>query len=262
MHPLLFRIGPLPIYSYGTMLALAFLVGIFLARRRAGKMGVEPDLITDLSIYIMIGTLLGARLFYVLTDWSSFRYNILDAFKIWEGGLVFQGGLFGGVLLSFWYLKTRKVSPWRVADVIIPSVALGHALGRIGCFLNGCCFGSETSLPWGVTFPPESLAAQHFGVAHSVHPAQLYSVLNALLIFTVLMILTPRVRFPGQLFWLYGIFYGATRFVLEFIRVEPRLIYSFSIYQVVSLAMILLSALMLFILSRRKREGRGPIYQN
>lgn len=264
MHPVLFRIGPLPVYSYGTALALAFLIGIALARKRAGRMGVDPELITDLSVYILIGTLAGARLFYVISDWSSFRGNPLDIFKIWQGGLVFQGGLFGGVAVALWYLKSRKVAPWRVGDVVIPSVALGHALGRIGCFLNGCCFGTPTNLPWGVTFPPESFAAQHFGLGHHIHPAQLYSALNALFVFFVLIIYTPRARFPGQVFWLYGVLYGVTRFLLEFLRVEPRVLFSFSLYQVVSGGMIVLSLVMLLILSRRWRtlkRSRQPVYR-
>lgn len=251
MHPILFRVGPLPIYSYGTMLALAFLVGIALAQKRSKKMGIDPNLILDLSIYILIGALVGSRLLYVATDWSNYREAPLNIIKIWEGGLAFQGGLFGAVIVSFWYLKRKKISPWKVGDIIIPSAALGHAIGRIGCFLNGCCYGKPTGLPWGVTFPPGSFAANHFGIEHHLHPVQLYSMLINVIIFIILIKFTSRAKYVGQVFWLYGILYGAGRFGLEFLRAEHQAVLFFlNIYQLISIGLLALSLIMLKVLSR------------
>jgi len=256
MHPILFKLGPITIYSYGAVLAVAFLVGIAVACRRAPRMGIDPQLILDLSVYIIIGALIGSRVLYVLSRWSDYRHDIIAVFKIWEGGLAFHGGLAGAILLSLWYLKKNKISPWKVGDLIIPSVALGHCLGRLGCFLNGCCYGIPTESFLGVTFPPGSFAASHFGLDHHIHPVQLYAAFALFVVFILLVKLTPRARFEGEIFWLYGVIYGALRFVLEFLRAEhPPVLFFLTLYQIISLSLILLSLLMLGILWRRSKNS-------
>lgn len=252
MHPILFKLGPITIYSYGAMLALAFLVGIAVAYKRAPKLGIEPQLILDLSVYIIIGALIGSRVLYVISRWSDYRHDLPAIFKLWEGGLAFHGGLAGAVLISLWYLRKKKVSFWKVGDLIIPSVALGHALGRLGCFLNGCCYGISTGSPLGVTFPPGSFAASHFGCDHHIHPVQLYAAIALFIIFLILVKLTPRAGFEGEIFCLYGVVYGVLRFSLEFLRAEhPPFLFSLTLYQIISIGLIVFSLVMLGILWRR-----------
>jgi len=271
MHPILFDLGPFPLYSYGALMAVAFVLGMMVALRRARWMGVDPQVVSDLALYILLGIVAGARLLHVITNWGAYQGHILDVFKVWEGGLAFHGGLIGAVTACLLYLHHRRVSPWPVGDVIIPSVALGHAIGRIGCFLNGCCFGPETDLPWAVSFPPGSLASQEqYGrdlllspacSSLPVHPTQLYSVLVLLLIFFVLLKLTRRARFPGEVFWSYGVLYGLARFGLEMVRGDnPRVLLGLSLFQIISLVLAAGSALMLGYLRRRAGELHGPIY--
>ncbi len=269
MHPVLFKIGPLTLYSYGALLAAAFVLGVLLARRRAPAMGVEPQLISDLALYILLGILVGARLLHVISAWGSYRAVPLDALKVWEGGLAFHGGLIGALMASLIYLRCRRVSPWRVGDVLAPSIALGHAIGRLGCLLNGCCFGKVTGSSCGISFPPGSLASQeHFsrGLIPSaacsslpVLPTQIFSALALLGIFALLLLLTRRATFPGEVFWGYILLYGGARFVLELFRGDnPALAAGMSLYQWISLFLAALALGMLLILSRR--SASGPIY--
>lgn len=252
MYPELFRVGPISIHSYGVMMALAFLVGIWLAQRRARAMGVEPQLILDISVYLLVGSLVGARLLYVFSDWANYRDDLLAIAKIWEGGLAYQGGVVGGLLAGMWFLRIRQLSPWKVADVLVPSVALGQAFGRIGCFLNGCCFGKPTRLPWGITFPAGSFADSYYGGACRIHPTELYASLNSFLLFLFLIFWSRRRKFDGQLFWLYGLLYGITRFAQEFLRADnPYLYHGITLYHLISLLYILISLIMLRVLSRK-----------
>jgi len=265
MCPTLFHLGPLPIHSYGVLLGAAFVIGVFLAMRRAPGMGVQPQVISDLALYILLGIVVGARLLHVLSDWEYYRTHPFSAVKVWEGGLAFHGGLIGAVAISIWYLRRRGISPWRVGDVIVPSVALGHAIGRLGCFLNGCCYGPVSGLSWAVRFPGGSLASQqHYaeGLLESpgsaslpVLPTQLISAAVLVAIFLILLRLTRAATFPGEVFWSYGILYGVARFLLELIRGDtPPVLGPFSLYQVISAGIFLFSAVMLAVLRARGRE--------
>lgn len=265
MCPTFFHLGPLPIHSYGVLLGVAFVVGVFFAMRRAPEMGVQPQIISDLALYILLGIVIGARLLHVLSDWGYYRLHPLSVVKVWEGGLAFHGGLIGAVAISIWYLRSRGISPWRVGDVIVPSVALGHAIGRLGCFLNGCCYGPVSDLPWAVRFPGGSLAAQqHYaeGLLESpgkmslpVLPTQLISAAVLVVIFVLLLRITRRATFPGEVFWSYGVLYGVARFLLELIRGDnPAVLGPFSLYQSISAGIFLLSVVMLAVLRARGRE--------
>jgi phosphatidylglycerol:prolipoprotein diacylglycerol transferase len=246
MHPVLLRLGPLTLRSYGLALAAAFLAGIFIARRRARRAGYDPGLIADLSLYIFAGAIIGSRLLYVVLNWGLYRENPVEIFWFWRGGLAYQGGLAGAVAFSLWFLRKRRLSPWLIGDVVIPAVPLGHALGRIGCFLNGCCYGTPSRLPWAVTFPPSSLPALHYGPHHGIHPVQLYAAGTALVFFAILNRLQPLARLPGRLFWLYGVLYGTARFILEFFRGDHSpVLLSLSAYQLISALIFFFSAAML-----------------
>jgi len=219
MHPVLFHIWKLHIYSYGLMIAIGILVGLFLARRQAMLEGINPDKIVDIAFYILLAALIGSRLLFVLTNFGEYAADPIKILKIWEGGLVFYGGLIPAVAIGIWYIKRLGLPLWQVTDLFAPSVAIGHAFGRIGCFLAGCCYGTPSSLPWAVTFTdPRSLAPQ--GI--HLHPTQLYSSLGLFAIFAFLIWLRKRRTFPGELLWSYTLVYSIVRFFMEFLRGDPR----------------------------------------
>ncbi|MEW6188870.1 MAG: prolipoprotein diacylglyceryl transferase [Actinomycetota bacterium] len=243
MYPILFRIGPITFKSYGFMLAFAFVVGILLAYREARRRGLNPDLVFDLVLYAAIGGIVGARLSYVIGHSREFLITPLRIFAIWEGGLVFYGGLAGGTLAVILFIWLRKLPLWEIGDMIAPCLALGYAIGRIGCFLNGCCYGRLTNLPWGVNF---------FDVPR--HPTQIYSSLYSSIIFGILWSLRAKIARPGILFWLYVLMYSTARFGIEFLRESPRVAVGLTASQFTSIGIFILAvvALATDYFSRRK----------
>nr|HID58257.1 prolipoprotein diacylglyceryl transferase [Desulfobacterales bacterium] len=248
MYPILFQIGPFVIHTYGVFVAAGFLLGIDLAIRRARPAGMDTNRILDLSFYLLISTIAGARLLYILINPEIFRKDPMEMFRIWHGGLVFYGGFILTFFTFFFYVRKHRLDLWKTADVFAPSIAIGQAVGRIGCFFAGCCYGKECSLPWAVTFTRfESLAPK--GIP--LHPTQLYSSLNAFGIFLILVGLHRIQRFPGQIFWTYVLLYTITRFGIEFFRGDFRGIFVFGIFsisQVISILGFVLSIVMLMIL--------------
>lgn len=225
MHPILFEIpridlgawtiGPIPIRMYGLMIGIGFLLGIYLASRRAKKEGLNPDLILDMGVYLLLAAIIGSRVLYVLTTWHEFARNPLDMFAIWKGGLVFYGGVLGAVPVGIWYVKKHHLPVWQTADIIAPYAALGHAFGRLGCFFAGCCYGAACSGPFCITYSdPRSLAPQ--GIP--LFPTQLMESGGEFLIFGLLLLLRRYKKFDGQLFWFYLVFYAVLRFTIEFFR--------------------------------------------
>jgi phosphatidylglycerol:prolipoprotein diacylglycerol transferase len=235
----------LPLHTYGVLLALAFVVGIWLAQREAERQGQDPQFVGDLSFWILVSSLVGGRLYFILVNWNDyFGQNALVVtrfgripriFALWEGGLVFYGGFIGAALAAALYLRVKKQSflPW--ADVLIPSVAFGQFLGRIGCFSAGCCWGRgcDPALPWAARFPPESLAFQSMAARANparfiapdhlhtlaIHPVQLYESLGELLLFAFLAIwLRPRKRFNGQVMAAWLMLYAVLRATTETFR--------------------------------------------
>ena len=212
MHPILFELGSFPIRSYGVMLAFAFLAGIALARRDAPRVGVDPDAISDLGFWVILSAVVGSRLFYVLFyNWDAVVHDPLEFFRVWHGGLVFYGGLIGAVATSAVFLRIRRLPVLGVMDLAAPAIALGQGLGRLGCFLNGCCYGVVCELPIGVTFQPPA-------PPHPVHPTQLYESAAQFLWAAVLWRLRTRLPHPGAMISLYVVTYGLTRFLVEFVR--------------------------------------------
>ncbi|MBW2038044.1 MAG: prolipoprotein diacylglyceryl transferase [Deltaproteobacteria bacterium] len=219
MHPVLLTIGRFHIYTYGVMVALGLLIGVFLARQQAAREGIDPDKIIDIAFYVLLAALIGSRLLFVLMNLQEYSYDPIKALKIWEGGLVFYGGLLPAVAIGLWYIKRIGLPLWQVADIFAPSVAIGHAIGRIGCFCAGCCYGNACLLPWAVTFKdPQSLAP--LGIP--LHPTQLYSSVTLFLIFAFLIFLRRRKKFHGEILWSYTLVYSIVRFLLEFLRGDPR----------------------------------------
>lgn len=220
MHPVLFEYGRITLYTYGLFVALAFIAGLWLAGREAERRGLDPRMVQDLGFVVLIAAILGARLFFVLIEWRHFVDHPLQIFEIWKGGLVFYGGFTAAILAGVLYVRAKELPTWEVGDLAVPSLALGQALGRLGCFFAGCCFGAECDLPWAVTFSdPRSLAP--LGVP--LHPAQLYSAAANLAIFAVLYWgVRPRQRSSGQVLGSYLVLYPIARFLLEFLRDDPR----------------------------------------
>lgn len=222
MYDIAFHLGPLPIYWYGIMVTLGFGLGIWTSCRRAPLAGISGETVLDMGTWLVIGAVIGARLLYVIYFWEEFntRETFWEAFKSWRGGLVFHGGLFGAVLAGWIFTRYRKL-PFKVmADIGAPGVALGHAIGRIGCLLKGCCYGHATTMPWGICYP-----SYHETHGALIHPAQAYETLLDVGLYLSLAWWFPRRKWNGQIFALYLISYGVIRFIVEMFRGDSQVFY-------------------------------------
>ncbi len=248
MYPIIAKFGPITIYSYGLMVALAYLLGLYVARYEAIRKGIKLDLLYDLAFYLVIGSLIGARLYYIaLFDGASFVKNPISIFKIWEGGLAIHGAIIGGILTGILFTRLRKVSFWKLADLIAPSIILGQAVGRIGCFLNGCCFGVPTQSIFGVRFPEENSA--HIAYQDlALHPTQLYEFILNLIGFFALWSMRKKMKREGNLFLLYLMIYSFIRVLVSSLRGDSLYIWGtdLKIAQVIS-TVIFIIALSIFI---------------
>ncbi|MFQ5450088.1 MAG: prolipoprotein diacylglyceryl transferase [Nitrospinaceae bacterium] len=255
MHPILVEFGFFKIFTYGLLVATGFFAAILFAAHLGKKEGLDPQKIIDLCFYILISSLLGARLLYVIVEHKYFLSHPLEIFKFWKGGLVYYGGLILGVTVSIVYMKKKGMPQWKVADLLAPSIAIGQAIGRWGCFFAGCCYGTKTDVPWAITFTdPKSLAP--LGVP--LHPTQIYLSLNAIIIFSFLMWLRKRKSFDGQIIWTYGILYSIGRFIIEYFRGDDRgfaVQNVFSTSQFIGIFILGFSVLMLIYL---RRGGKTP----
>ncbi|MFH0810021.1 MAG: prolipoprotein diacylglyceryl transferase [Pseudomonadota bacterium] len=218
MHPTLLRLGPVAIHTYGVLIALGFLAGIWLAGREARLRGENPEVILDLAFYIIAAAIIGSRLFYVAVNWPEFSGHPLDVFKIWRGGLVFYGGLLAAAPVALIHVRRHGLGVATMADVLAPSLALGQSFGRLGCFFAGCCYGRTSSSPWpSVCFSnPETLAPQNV----PLHPTQLYDSALMLVIFGLLMISRRYKRFDGQMALTYLLLFTPERVLLEELRAD------------------------------------------
>jgi phosphatidylglycerol:prolipoprotein diacylglycerol transferase len=261
MHRTLFELGPVSVNTYGLMLAVAFWVGIELAAREARRRGLDPVDIVDLGIVILISSVVGSRLFYVLEHLDHFRANPVEIFKVWEGGLTFYGGLIAAVGFGILFLKLRRVAIREAIDVVAPEIALGIGIARIGCFMNGCCFGKESGLPWACGFPPESQAGWVLAGAR-LHPTQLYSTIANVGIFFFLRRRLHAPHVPGTVFYTFLVAYGIWRFAIDFLRYyEPNVYVSIAgaqitYNQIVSLGLVVVG---LLLLARSRGAGAGEI---
>jgi phosphatidylglycerol:prolipoprotein diacylglycerol transferase len=232
MHPRLLTI-PLPewlhmgptatLHTYGLLLAIAFIAGLWIAAREARLQGQDANRITDMAVWVLIAGLIGAKLLLVLVDWSYYNRSPRELWSIFQSGGVFYGGLIGGALVAWWYARKHRLEAWPTADALVPGVVLGQAIGRLGCFAAGCCWGKPTSLPWAVTFT-DVYAARQVGTPMDtpLHPSQLYESFACFLIFAFLLWLLPRKRFHGQVTLAYVALYSTVRFGLEFLRGDPE----------------------------------------
>ena len=231
---------------------MAFLSAIALALREARREGEDANKILDLCFYVLVAAIVGSRILYVLVNWSDFRHDPFEIVRIWHGGLVFYGGFIGALIAVLWYIRRKGLPLLKTADIMAPSIAFGQFVGRIGCFFSGCCYGKTCDLPWAVIFThAESLAPK--GVP--LHPTQLYSALNSLLIFLVLVGLKRHKGFEGQIFWAYVLLYAVTRSILEHFRGDERGMFiegMLSTSQLIGLIMAVIAIAMMIILKQRK----------
>ena len=219
MLPVLFKIGPLTLHTYGLLAAIGLLTGVYFSARRAAKEGYSWDLTMDLGFYIVVAAVVGSRLLYVIVEYRMFLNDPIRIFKMWEGGLVFFGGVLAVLPVAAWFLKKHKMPFWPMADIFAPYVALAHAIGRLGCLAAGCCYGKPTQSWLGIVFrDPASIAPTNVPLL----PTQLFDSANEFGIFLILIALRPHKRFHGQLALLWLILYSVGRFVVEIYRGDPR----------------------------------------
>ncbi|GAB6887274.1 prolipoprotein diacylglyceryl transferase [Desulfothermus okinawensis JCM 13304] len=251
MHPVLIKIGPITIYTYGFFIASAFLLALGYVSREARKQYLDTKMVSDVGFYIIISGILGARVLYVLMNLKYFLNHPLEALMVWKGGLVFSGGAILGVFTAVLYLKSKKQDIWQWADLFAPGIALGQFVGRFGCLMAGCCYGRYCTLPWAITFKnPDSLAPINI----PLHPTQLYHSMAGLVTFFILCFVKNRVRGRGLLFGFFLILYGVFRFSIEFFRGDFRPMLSiFSYTQWGALLLAIMGALIVSF--RWKKEN-------
>jgi phosphatidylglycerol:prolipoprotein diacylglycerol transferase len=230
MHPVICQVGAFSIYTYGLLIAIGFLAAVILASAKCRKTTFAKQVVIDLSICLLIYGIIGARLLHVIVNWQYYSNNLTEIVMLQHGGLAFQGGLFLAIAGGWLYLKKRKIDFFEIADLIMPYVALGQSLGRIGCFFNGCCYGRETLSFLGVKFPQ---------IPVLVYPTQLFYSFSWLAVFIILNIIYDKRGFSGQVFSLYIIFYGAIRFLIDFLRGDLTYIWGgLTLTQIISLLFV------------------------
>lgn len=256
MHPIAFKIGQFAVHSYGIMMALAFVAGLWTATLRARREKISPDFIVDVVTWLIVGSIIGARTVYVTTYWNEFANQPwTEIFAVWHGGLVYYGGLIGGIVAGAIYISWKKMPLWKTADVLAPSIALGSFFGRAGCLLNGCCYGRPTNLPWAITFT-NPLAHDFSGTPLNVrlHPTEIYDGLLNLMLYAFLAWLFRHKKFDGEIFATYLICYAITRSIVECFRGDYTNLHyhlGLSPAQWISVPMFIIGLALAAFLSRR-----------
>ena len=254
MHKIAFHIGNFTLYWYGVLVALGLLAGLWTAGRRAPLSGIRSETVIDLGPWLILGTIVGARGLYVLSYWrEDFASQPLwQIFNIRGGGLVFYGGLVGASLACILYVRLKKLPLWKIADVLAPSIALGHSFGRIGCLMNGCCYGRACDLPWAIHFPND-----HPTHGAGVHPTQIYEAVLNLGLYAALARFYRRKTFDGQIFASYLILYAVLRAFVEIFRGDYTASYlhgQATPGQVLSVPILAAGVLLWWVLSARKSK--------
>lgn len=229
MYPELFRIGNFPINTYGVLLALAFLSALLIAARLAARDGLPRERVYDLGLWMLLAAIVGSKVLMLFTE-PEYRENPLRLFSLdfLRSGGVFYGGLIAAILAGYFLIRRYRLPWWKTADAFAPGIALGNALGRQGCFAAGCCWGKQTTLPWGVHFTEAGHEVTGVPIVDAsgaplhLHPTQLYESVGALLICFFLLWLHRRKRFSGQVILFYAVLYAVMRFTIEIYRDDPR----------------------------------------
>ncbi len=264
----LVKFGYVRLHTYGVLVSTAFLIGIMLSVREAKRVGEDPDDLLDLAFWVLISAIVGSRVLFIITEWRIYAddwqkiHHWMDwkLFKVWEGGLVFYGGFLGAILASWWFMRKHKMNFWKITDIVMPTLAIGHFFGRLGCFSAGCCYGKSCAMPWAVTF------TQGFATKNTpIHPTQLYSAFGALTIFFILLWIRSNKRFHGQVLGWYLLLYPISRFTVEIFRGDADRGYLFqwdtfkqvvgpdllTTSQFISIILFILGLIILFMRGRR-----------
>lgn len=220
MHPLLFEINlgflKIPLHTYGFMISIGFLAGIWSVRRLSVKSNMNPDVNADLAFWLLLYGFLGARVLFIITRLDYFLENPLDIFKVWEGGLVFFGGLIAATAYSFYYFKKHNLNVWKMIDVLVPGLVIAHAFGRLGCLSAGCCYGRLTDVPWAIHLNSELVDESLRNMP--IHPTQLYESTALFLLYSGLMYIFNHKKFNGQVGLTYFMIYPIVRSIIEVYR--------------------------------------------
>jgi len=220
MHPLLFELHfaglTIPFHTYGLMIALGFILGVATVRRLSARSGMNPDQNADLAFWLLILGFVGSRILFVITRFSYFIENPIDIFKVWEGGLVFFGGLILSTLYAFWYFRKHKLNAWKMIDVLSPGLVIAHAFGRLGCLSAGCCYGSPTGAPWGIRLNSELVDESLRGIP--LHPTQLYEFVSLTILYFGLIWVFKNRKMEGQVGLTYFMTYPLIRSLIEQFR--------------------------------------------
>lgn len=253
----IFQLGSFRLKWYGLLIASAVLIGVNLSMWLAKKRQTDPELIADLAIWLVIGAIPAARLYYVIFQWQNYSQHPDQIIKIWEGGIAIHGAIIGGTIAAIIFAKFKRVSFWQLADLVAPSVALGQAIGRWGNFFNSEAFGSPTDLPWKLYIPKANRPFEYINFDY-FHPTFLYESLWNLVVFAILMYLfiddNRRHRLKtGSLFLIYLIAYSIGRFGVEGLRTDSLMFGSLKMAQAISLVGIAIGSIgLLWLYIRRK----------
>lgn len=246
MHPILIRIGTFYIPTYGVLVALGFLAGLAITLRLARRIGLPPEKITNLAVYCAIAGIVGAKLFMFLFDLGDYIRNPSEIFSLetLQAAGVWHGGFIAAFLIAVLYVRRHHLPAFPTMDAFAPGIALGQAIGRLGCFAAGCCWGTECTLPWGVRFRSDEAAP--VPLDNTLHPVQLYESVADLIIFGILYGQFTRNHRAGTVIGYYLVLYSTARFIIEFFRVhEQALVGPFSITQWIALALLAVGAVIL-----------------
>ena len=246
MHRIIAHIGPFTLYSYGLFVAAGFLLSAVMVLRDSRRSGISAEAVSDCLVAVLLGGLAGGRLLFVAINWQYYSGSPLKALMFYEGGMAYQGALAGAVLAGAIAARWKKISFWKAADIFSPYIALGQAVGRIGCFLNGCCYGRAIENGIGVTFPGETVMRV---------PTQVYSSLALLALFAVLLKLRKRKPFDGYVLTMYVMLYAIIRFFMDFARgdLSPEVL-SMTLSQLISVGMFVCALILYKILSRSQKD--------
>jgi phosphatidylglycerol:prolipoprotein diacylglycerol transferase len=256
VDPIIFQIGPFALRYYGLMYAIAALVGGWLLGKEVRRKGIalSDDQRWNFVLYMLLGGILGARIYYVAFNWDYYGKFPLEIPAIWHGGLAIHGGLIGGVLVGVWYVRRHRLPFWRLADASAPSIILGQAFGRFGNFMNGDAHGTPTTMPWGIVFPPESIAGHEFpGIP--LHPAMLYELVLDLGGFFLLWSVRKRPWGDGFIFCSYLMLYAVIRFFVSFFRADDLYLGPLRAPHVVSVLLLLIVGT--YVIKKRLWVKRG-----
>lgn len=260
MYPVLFRIGNFPVTSHGVFIVLSILAGAWFARRTLRRYGFDPELIWEFIPYAALGGVIGARLWEVVFAWEYYGQNPADIIKIWEGGASIQGGIVGGLIGGIWFVRSRKLDFWRLADLVAPGLILGQGIGRLTAeVLAGDAYGRPTGMEFGIVYPPGTPAYAAYGSV-PLWPAEIFEGLWDLAVVWILLRLLARSRTPGAVFLAYVALYSLGRFYLEFLRGDSLMVFGMKAAQLTSLlAAVLALGLYLWRLLQTKPDSGGEV---